>query len=239
MQQEDIINKIKELFKSASPEIRGIILGDSITNTVKEIGEKYKIDISHYVDLKNIIILTLLGEITGENILQELKEMLFIDDNIAKEIAKDLDETIFDKVRLEIGTKEKKTLEIKEIKLVNDPIKEKLREQLMNRPLSGNTSNKSENTNSGNRNELLEKLKILQDIPNNEVIIDRLEKIKEQIKLTKEPESSDLDSQPLNENMVANIKEEEGKVKENIPKTATYSKPPVKYNIDPYRETTE
>ncbi len=238
----EILNKIKDSFIKASPEIRGVILSDDLNNVAKELGEKYKIGINLYVDLKNITILALLGEIKMEDLANEIKTKIEVDDKTADEIIKYLDQTIFEKARISVGTSEAKPetkpVVIKEIKIVNDPIKAKLREQLMNHPLPKNENTGKKTTGDGNREHLLEKLKTLSEIPSDENIASRLEKIREQIK-TINSETKKTDSPELKEEAVVMLEKESGSAVENKIKTAPYSKPPISYNIDPYREVTE
>lgn len=236
--ETETLNKIKELFGKASPEIKEVILSDDLNITAKEIGEKYKIGINLYVDLKNIIILALLGEIKMENLTNEIKTKISVDDKTTDEIIKYLDQTIFEKARLSIGTSEAKPVEVKQIKIESDPIKAKLREQLMNHPLPKNENLEKKGGGGGNREQLLEKLKTLAEIPSNEVIADRLEKIKEQIK-TINLETKKIDGPELKEETVFVLEKESGEVAENKVRTAPYSKPPISYNIDPYREVAE
>jgi hypothetical protein len=242
---QETVNKIKELFKTAPNEIKEVILSDELNNAANNISENYKININLITDLKNIIILSLLGEITPENLALELKNKLFIGDEEVEQIIKYLDQSIFEKARLSIGTSqkketvtEKKQTEIKEIKLSYDPVKEKLREQLMSHPLPKSNISKNEEIGEGSRDKLLEKLKVLEEIPNNEAVLNRLDAINKQIEEIKNKEAEEIGVE-INETKAEEIKEEGETIVENKPKTAPYSKPPVSYNIDPYREAVD
>ena len=82
---------------------------------------------------------------------------------------------------------------------------------------------------------MLEQLQLLDSIPNDEEIGTRLEHIKEQLAALNTEESPELENRvALQEFMFG----EKGATQvEAAEKSATYSKAPVKYNVDPYRET--
>jgi hypothetical protein len=99
------------------------------------------------------------------------------------------------------------------------------------------TAVKKSNSTPGSRSQLLEQLQVLDEIPNDEEISERLKKIQEQITGMDKKDETLLES---------NIALQEFMPKEGdltvIPaseKVAPYSHAPTKYNVDPYREVPE
>jgi hypothetical protein len=87
----------------------------------------------------------------------------------------------------------------------------------------------------GSRTQLLEQLQVLGTIPNEDEISVRLAHIQEQISLMKkEEEDTSLESKIALKSFMFG---EKGKaVADAAINKATYSIPPTKYNVDPYRE---
>lgn len=96
----------------------------------------------------------------------------------------------------------------------------------------------AEKTNlAGSRSQLLEQLRVLDDIPDDEEITARLAKIQEQIASIDKKDSSLLEPKiPLQNFMFG---EKAADLVEPDTRPATYSKAPTKYNVDPYREQVE
>jgi hypothetical protein len=89
----------------------------------------------------------------------------------------------------------------------------------------------------GSRSQLLEQLQVLDDIPNDEEINDRLKKIQDQIAGMDKKDENILESKIALEEFMP--KEGDLTVIPASEKSATYSQAPTKYNVDPYREIPE
>ena len=107
-----------------------------------------------------------------------------------------------------------------------------------NASTSINTIEGKTSTAPGSRMRLMEQLQVLDAIPDDEEIADRLAKIQEHLSsMDGEKEVQDTSSTiPLQNYMLG---EKSDKMIEAEVKEATYSKAPTKYNVDPYRETAE
>ena len=126
--------------------------------------------------------------------------------------------------------------------------KEELRKEILDttkRPevkvdIPVDTSQKIQQVNlqPGSRSQLLEQLQVLETIPNDDEVEERLNKIKEQIaSIDSKGDERALDSNiALQEFMFG---EEGNTVAKASTKSATYSTAPTKYNVDPYREIGE
>lgn len=247
--EETTNDQLKSLYASANKDVQAYLLTDELDGAVLVFGKVYKLPVGSYLMLKNTITLILLGAILPEGAVDALQKNCGMSAGDAYSLAKDLDETIFQKVRLSILGEN--TSDVKKIKLEDDSAsKEELRKEIMDttkRP-SGASAGAEEPGKEGyvtlqkailqpgSRSQLLEQLQVLDEIPNDDEVGERLSKIKEQIASmdAKKDTSRELDSNIALQEFMFGDKGEE--VAEATQKTATYSKAPTSYNVDPYRE---
>lgn len=248
---EDTNLQLKNLYAKANKDVQAYLLTDELDGAVAVFGKVYKLPVSMYIMLKNTITMVLLGAILPEEAVGALQKNCGMSASDAYSLAKDLDETIFEKVRLSVLGKD--TSGVKKIQLEDESsTKEELRKEILDttkRPATEESA-PTENPVSGkedyvtiqkailqpgSRSQLLEQLQVLDEIPNDEEIGDRLSKIKEQIaSIDNKNESRGLDSKiALQEFMFG---DKSGAVADAEVKPATYSKAPTAYNVDPYRE---
>lgn len=243
----DITNdQLKTLYANANKDVQAYLMTDELDGAVNVFGKVYKLPIGVYLALKNTITLTLLGAIQPGDVVEALKKSCNLSGTDAYALAKDLDETVFQKVRLSILGKE--GADIKKLQLEDEnATKEELRKEILDttkrpteaQPSVANTPSIQKATlQPGSRSQLLEQLQVLETIPNDEEVEDRLNKIKNQI--------SSIDSKNTSRALDSNIALQEfmfGDKGENVAdatsKPATYSKAPTEYNVDPYREVTQ
>lgn len=103
--------------------------------------------------------------------------------------------------------------------------------------VSPGSNQKTTEPASGSHSKLMEQLQVLGSIPNDEEVMERLSKIQEQIASMEKKDTSDLETKvPLQQFMFG---EKGGETVEPELKSATYSKAPTKYNVDPYREISD
>lgn len=247
MDKENINNQIKQAFNDSPKEVQGIILGNELNDLALSLSEKYKIHTDLIVHFKDIVILLLVGIMKPEEAFSSLKEHLALDDETTTGLLQDLDQNVFQKVRLSLLGKKTSKDEIKIITLGNKDVaqKEDLREQIANTtrrmpvqtktPLDDFTNAKKSIIN-GTRTQLLEQIEILEAIPSDEAVEERLNNIKE--KLTSINEKME-EGRKVKDEAKEFFAELGDKIADNTPKVASYSKAPTKYNIDPYRELAE
>jgi hypothetical protein len=96
---------------------------------------------------------------------------------------------------------------------------------------------KKSNITPGSRSQLMEQLQVLDNIPNDEEIGERLKKIQEQIAGMDKKDENLLESNVALEEFMP--KEGDLTVIPAKESPATYSQAPTKYNVDPYREIPE
>ncbi len=244
---DDTTNQLKTLYENASPEVQAYFLTDELNNAVALFGKIYKLPIDLYLTLQNTITLILLGAIQPEDVVSSLQKNCKMTAEDAYSLAKDLDQTIFQKVRLSVLKKD--ASEVKKLILEDEnATKEELRKEILDttkRPVEKpdeqvDPSQKIQQVNlqPGSRSQLLEQLQVLETIPNDDEVAERLNKIKEQISsIDGKKDSRSLDSNiALQEFMFGEKGEDVAKAQT---KSATYSTAPTKYNVDPYRETGE
>ena len=245
---DDTNNQLKTLYENANQDVQAYLLTDELDGAVAIFGKIYKLPVSLFLPLKNTITLILLGAILPEDAVTSLEKNCEMTVDDAYSLAKDLDETIFQKIRLSILKKD--TTDVKKLVLENENTsKEELRKEILDttkRPevktetkVEGpiDTSQKIQQVNlqPGSRSQLLEQLQVLETIPNDDEVEERLNKIKEQIaSIDSKGDTRALDSNiALQEFMFG---EKGNTVAKAESKSATYSTAPTKYNVDPYRE---
>ena len=235
--------QLKALYQNANKDVQAYLMTDELDGAVNVFGKVYKLPIGVYLALKNTITLTLLGAIKPDQVVGALQKSCNMSSADAYSLAKDLDETVFQKVRLSILGKE--GADIKKLQLEDEnATKEELRKEILDttkRPVEPTVLKESvpsiqkATLQPGSRSQLLEQLQVLETIPNDEEVEDRLNKIRSQI--------SSIDSKNNSRALDSNIALQEfmfGDKGENVAdaksKPATYSKAPTEYNVDPYRE---
>lgn len=261
-----------ELFDHSPKEIRELIEGGEVNNTTAVLGKIYKLPVSSYIALSNIITFLLIGAILPENAVRALIELVKVSEDDAHKIAEDLERGIFEKARISILRKSPK--DMVELTFQEGRTPDELRKEILDTtkresgfvkeqvsslpppssplplpqgeapvpppaqpiPLPVQTPKKFE-VAPGSRSQLLEQLQVLDAIPNDEEITDRLSKIQAQIASMEAKDTTDLETKvPLQQFMFG---EKGGETVEPELKSATYSKAPTKYNVDPYREISE
>lgn len=243
-----IATNLGELLDNAPPEVHAIIQSDEINTTTAILGKIYKLPVGSYLALSNIISLILIGALKPEDVVRALQDILKLSQEDSYKLAEDLEKSILQKARISVlGNTDS---DVKTLIFEGERTPDELRKEILDttKRESGLVKDQSVITSSpstkkqviltpGSRSQLLEQLQLLGKIPNDEEVETRLEHLKEQmIKLNKKEENT-LDSNiALQEFMFG----EKGKATAPAEaKSATYSKAPTKYNIDPYRETAE
>lgn len=244
-----------DLFDQAPEEIQALILDGEVNKTTAILGKLYQIPVSSYVALSNIISFILIGALKPGDAVRGIMDILELPEEVAIKLATDMDKTILERARISILGKSPKdmvTLTFQEGRSPDELRKEILdttkREPVLP-PTPSQTSPSVAPVKSvpvaptkpivvaGSRSQLLEQLQVLDDIPNDEEVTERLKKIQEQISGMSVKDDRALDSTvALQEFMPGN---NENLTVEPEVQAASYSKAPTKYNVDPYREVTE
>lgn len=97
-----IANNPEELFDSATPDIQELIRGDEVNNATAILGKIYKIPVSSYVMLENIISFLLIGALKPEDAVRAIVDILRLSEEDAVKLAEDLDKSILEKARIKI-----------------------------------------------------------------------------------------------------------------------------------------
>lgn len=244
------------LFEQAPPQIKELIVGATINDTTAILGKLYKVPISSYVAFENIISYILIGAILPENAVRAIVDILTLSEEDAYKLAADLDKTILEKARISILGKSPKdmvTLTFQEGRSP-DELRKEILDTTKREPVA--TSIPTQPTNTipapvapvtpapapakkatavvGSRSQLLEQLQILDTIPTDEEVSERLKKIQEQISGIEAKDDRALDSNIALQEFMPHAGDDKAVIAEA--QTASYSKAPTKYNIDPYRE---
>lgn len=240
---------IDELFDKTSPDIQELISGTEVNTATAILGKLYKIPISSYVALSNIISFILIGALKPEDVVRAIIDILELPQEEAYKLAADLDKTILEKARISILGKSPKDMVTLTFQEGRSP--DELRKEILDTtkrdtspitvsppatlpvpatpPTKQPVEEKEKSTAiAGSRSQLLEQLRVLDAIPDDEEISERLKKIQEQITGMAVKDERALDPRTgLQEFMPKNSEEAAG-----VP----YVKAPTEYSIDPYRE---
>ncbi len=236
-----------ELFEQASVEIQDLIAGGEIDTETQALSTKYKIPEEYQTPLSNIISFILIGAIDTDDVVQALQDLVNVSLDDAIHIATDLEHGILEKAHMSLLKKSDDTIATLEFQ--GEKTKTELRKDILDTtkresaltksPVPVATAPKKPATilKPGSRSQLLEQLQVLGTIPNEEEIATRISHIQEQItSLRKEEEDSSLTSNIALKSFMFG---EKGKnVADQTIKT-TYSVPPTRYTVDPYREVDE
>ncbi|MEN9337959.1 MAG: hypothetical protein RIQ41_273 [Candidatus Parcubacteria bacterium] len=237
-----IAENVDELFESSPPDIKALLQSKEVDEATALLGKIYKLPINRFVRLENIISFILIGALKPEDVVRASMELLDLTEEEALRLAGDMEKSILEKARIKIlgkGTEDMVTLSFKEGRSSQD-----LRGEILDTTKRDSVFAKGDEqeraaskvvAEPGSRSQLLEQLRILDDIPNDDEIADRLQKIKQQITgITQQEDAREAAAvpEPL-------PRPEDVHVAEPDQKTATYSKAPTKYNVDPYREVAQ
>ncbi len=240
-----IAKNLEELMENAPQEIKDLVLGDEITKTTAILGKIYKIPISSYIALSNIISFILIGALKPEDVIRALIDILKLSKDDAYKLAEDLEKSILEKARIKILGKS----DVDMVTLSFDDTKspDELRKEILDTTKRESGMLKDQSTDQqkiqpkkqtvltpGSRSQLLEQLQILGSIPNDEEVETRLNHIQEQISSIEKGDNRNLDNNTPLQNFMFGDK---GDTLAPVDvKSASYSKAPTKYNVDPYRE---
>lgn len=248
MEQSYIITnkeELKRLFDQSHADIKVMIKGGEVKSSATNLGQIYKIPISKYVALSNIVTSVLIGALDPKNVIFVIKENVGLDEINAIKLAEDLEKGIFEKARqINMGAT---NTPVVNLEFKGERTKDELREEIMDttkrdsalvKPQSSPTPKKSSVITPGSRSQLLEQLQVLGAIPKDAEIEERLKHIQEQISsIKKVEETNTLQSNIALKSFMFGEKGKE--VADAVLKTATYSVAPTHYNLDPYREIPE
>lgn len=274
-----IATNIDELFDEAPVHIQALISGTEVNNATAVLGKIYKLPVSSYLALSNLISFILIGALKPEDVPRAFVDVLKLSEDDAMKLASDLDKSILEKARIQVMGKA--PTDMVELTFPGGRSPDELRKEILDTtkresalakeqssvektdtsaPVSPSMGQEpapetapavpglevdAETTGKekkmmvapGSRSQLLEQLQILDSIPDDEEIADRLSKIQEQIASIEKKDDSELDTNvPLHNFMFGEKGDDE--VRPEL-KAATYSKAPTKYNVDPYREQVE
>ena len=122
--------QLETLFAQANKEVQVYLLSNELDNAIAVLGKIHTLQIGKYLPLKNIITLILLGAIDPKEAVSHIQTSCELGEDEAYTLAKDLDETIFQKVRLSIIGKS--TEDVKQLILTDStPSKDELRKEIL------------------------------------------------------------------------------------------------------------
>jgi hypothetical protein len=239
-----ISNNPDELFENASEEIQDLIGSGEVNSTTAILSNNYKIPEASQTALSNIISFVLIGALQPEDVVQALQDLVNVSPEDAIKIATDLEHSILEKARISLF--KKSDTPVTTLEFQGDKSKAELRKEILDTTKRESALIKAPTDPNakkpipivikpGSRTQLLEQLQVLGTIPDDDEIETRLTHIQEQIAaLKKQEEDNSLDSNIALKSFMFG---EQGKTvaNPNIIK-ATFSVPPTRYNVDPYRE---
>lgn len=234
-------NNVDELFEKASVEIQDLIGSGEVEIETKRISELYKITPQYQTPLSNIISFILIGAVDTDDVVQALQDLVNVNLDDAIHMATDLEHGILEKAHISLLKKSDGTITTLEFQgdkskteLRKDILDTTKRESALTKSPLADIPKKTTVIKPGSRSQLLEQLQVLGTIPNDEEITARLTHIQEQIAaLKKEEEDSSLNSKIALKSFMFG---EQGKTVADPTIKITFSVPPTRYTVDPYRE---
>ncbi len=94
----DYKETIKERVEMLSPELRAFVLDENWRREAEKIGKKFNLDEEKYASLENEIFLVLLCFEPTDDFVENIKNELGLDTNIAEFIKEDAEKNIFNKI---------------------------------------------------------------------------------------------------------------------------------------------
>lgn len=232
-----------ELFDKAPQEIRVLIESGEVDIATVSVSTVYKIPEESQAGLSDIVSFILIGALQANDIIEALQDLVGVTAEVAVKIATNLNDGIFKKANISLFKPADTTIATLEFQGTKS--KEELRKEILDTtkresaltkpPTSTGAKLLPKVITPGSRSQLLEQLQVLGSIPDDDEIEARLSHIQEQIAaLKKQDEDNSLDSQIALKSFMFG---EKGKtVADSSVIKTTYSVPPTKYTIDPYRE---
>ncbi len=239
-----ISKNIAELLRNAPPDIAQILKGDEVGKTTAILGKIYKIPVSSYVALSNIISFILIGALKPEDVLHALEDIVKVTPEDAYKLAQDLEKSILEKARIKILGKDDGDMVTLSFDDTRTP--DELRKEILDTTKRESALTKEQSSSDrapvkkqvvltpGSRSQLLEQLQVLGSIPNDEEVETRLSHIQEQISSIDKGENRNLDTNVALQEFMFGDKGDT--VASAEARAASYSKAPTRYNVDPYRE---
>lgn len=238
----------EELFDKSPESIQDIVADGKVDGATITLAEKYKIPVGKQGMLADVITYILIGALQPDDVVQALQELVEVSGEDALHIAEDLEHSILEEARISLFKKPGKE-PVAKLEYQGEKSADALRKEILDttKRESGITKDQSTPTpeqkktsiiRPGSRMQLIEQLQVLETIPDDAEIGDRLAHIREQIgKLKKQEEDNSLNSNIALKSFMFGEKGKE--VAETVVKPATYSVAPVRYNVDPYKEVVE
>lgn len=219
-------------YSDAPEAIRTFVTSRELDELIIEIAMNNNIAISNYTALKNAAILVLLNVTDRGQLARVLKKLLEISEEESEKISEEINTTVFNRARGIIlqGDTEVRKIEVQADgtlagtgDLRNTIIEASKSSAINNVPVETLTPHTKNIAIPGSRTELLEQLELVGQIPRDEDVAERLEKIHAQLESIKQKEA-----------------EQEASYSDNSQTEGTQNKPkpyfPKEYAIDPYRE---
>lgn len=222
---------ITKLYTKAPESIRNFITSKELDDAIIDIALLNKVNISNYAPLKNAAILVLLGATEPNDVENALEKTMSLSHDAAHTLTQALNTTIFERAR---GIVLKGDTEVRAIKVAGSGEENKgLRNTIIdatktpsiNNPKATLGTQNAISSEPGSRTELMVQLELIGQIPKDEDVKDRLEKIRAQLQKANEGEVNTV-SKPIDTTE---------QVSEEAPiKAHQYF--PKEYAVDPYRE---
>lgn len=101
-EQNNIDQKLNERLTSLPSVVQKAILSADIEKHLHELANRYKLHLDQWELLENEVMLTLLGFQPAENLEQNIKKVVGVDDKTAAVLARDVSDTVFAPIREEL-----------------------------------------------------------------------------------------------------------------------------------------
>jgi len=103
--REETINideLLKERMKQLPPVVRAAITDANIENHLRKLSEKHKLHLDQWQLLENQVMLTLMGFKSAEDLEENIREGVAVEEELSKELANDIATEVFEPIRKEM-----------------------------------------------------------------------------------------------------------------------------------------
>ena len=99
---QDIKETIKKQFQKLPPVVQEAITDASVENHLRALSEKHKLHLDQWQILENEVLMTLMGMQPAEELEENIKKEVGLEDELARELANDIATQVFDPIRREM-----------------------------------------------------------------------------------------------------------------------------------------
>lgn len=228
----DISIDFEKAFQEAPEELQRYITSSAFEDDIQNLAISEKLPPESFQPLKNIVFAILLNVAESYEFRDPIQETFSVTEKTANKIIEDIN-TLVERI-IEDMLDASNEVEVKNLSVEGESTSKDLRTTLLQKdeasdPVKKTSTTPQQKTLVGSRSMLMDQLALIGQIPKDEDVLTRLNRIQEQLRKSEE-EKKKLDEE---------IKAREQKEKYKHALVPTKTVPRRVYDVDPYREQVE